>query len=153
MTMIATMTPGHIRELMRYESELFGPEAWSADGYRDELADRRHRRYVVALDETGRLLGWAGIRVLADEGEILTVGVVPSTRRRGVARRLIAALLEEARTRSVTEVFLEVRIDNEAARALYKSEGFEPIGLRRGYYEHGRVDAITMRKSLETADG
>ena len=46
-------------------------------------------------------------------------------------------------------VFLEVRVDNPAARALYDSEGFEQIGLRRGYYDGGRVDAVTMRRMID----
>ncbi len=46
------------------------------------------------------------------------------------------------------EVLLEVRVDNDAARTLYRSEGFAELGVRRGYYELGRVDAITMRRDL-----
>jgi ribosomal-protein-alanine N-acetyltransferase len=151
MTVIAAMTPAHINELMNYELDMFGTEAWSADGYRDELADRRHRRYVVALGESGELLGWAGVRVVADSAEVLTVGVVPVARRQGIARQLLAVLIAEARARSASELFLEVRADNLAARNLYESEGFSPLGLRRGYYDHGRVDAVTMRKSLDGA--
>ena len=59
---------------------MFGPEAWTADGYRDELADTRHRYYLAAVDEDGALLGWAGVRVIADTAEILTVGVIPVQR-------------------------------------------------------------------------
>jgi ribosomal-protein-alanine N-acetyltransferase len=142
------MTRAHIVELMPYEVEMFGAEAWSADGYRDELADIRHRRYVVALDESGALVGWAGVRVLGPTAEILTVGVIPVGRRQGIGRRLLRELLGEARSRSATEVFLEVRADNESAQSLYESEGFVVLGRRRGYYEHGRMDAVTMRLAL-----
>ena len=148
MTVIAPMTRVHIGELMPYEIEMFGTEAWSADGYRDELSDTRHRRYVVALDDGGALLGWAGVRVLGETGEILTVGVIPAARRRGVGRRLLTELLDEARSRGAAEVFLEVRADNEAAQTLYRVEGFSVVGLRRGYYDHGRLDAVTMRMPL-----
>ena len=62
--------------------------------------------------------------VVADEAEILTVGVVPAARRRGIARRLLAALLAEAaRARRAPRCFLEVRVDNDAARALYAQRG------------------------------
>jgi ribosomal-protein-alanine N-acetyltransferase len=145
---IVAMTRAHIDDLMPYELELFGPEAWSAAGYRDELADARHRRYVVALDEAGGLLGWAGIRILGQEAEILTVGVIPAARRQGIARQLMAVLLDEARARRAVEVFLEVRADNVAAQSLYESEGFLVLGRRSGYYDHGRMDAITMRLGL-----
>jgi [ribosomal protein S18]-alanine N-acetyltransferase len=148
MTTIAPMTRAHIAELMPYELELFGPEAWSADGYRDELADTRYRRYVVALGPDGELLGWAGVRVLDALAEILTVGVIPAVRRQGIGRQLLQVLLDEARSRGATEVFLEVRADNSAAQTLYETEGFLVLGRRRGYYDHGRMDAVTMRLAL-----
>jgi [ribosomal protein S18]-alanine N-acetyltransferase len=149
------MRPAHIDALMPYEREMFGTEAWTRGAYRSELADTRSRHYVAAEGPDGELLGWAGVMVIADVAEILTVGVIPSARRTGLARRMVHALLGEAVRRGAEEAFLEVRIDNAAARALYASEGFAEIGLRRGYYDGGRVDAVTMRKSLvdETATG
>jgi ribosomal-protein-alanine N-acetyltransferase len=146
------MTAAHIDELMPFEREMFGTEAWTPNGYRAELADTRHRHYVAAVEagrpEAGGLLGWAGVMVVATTAEILTVGVVPAARRRGIARLLVADLLAEAVRRGATEAFLEVRVDNEAARSLYAAEGFIEIGVRRGYYGAGRIDAVTMRKEL-----
>lgn len=148
---IVPMTARHIDLLLPYEQEMFGPEAWSRRGYRDELADTRHRTYVAAEDGEGALLGWAGVRVVADEAEILTVGVVPTVRRRGIARELLAALLDAAVRAGAREVYLEVRIDNDAARSLYASEGFTELGVRRGYYDHGRVDAVVMHRRVGAA--
>jgi ribosomal-protein-alanine N-acetyltransferase len=142
------MTVAHIDALLPFERDMFGTEAWTRTGYRAELADSRNRHYVAAEGPDGALLGWAGVLVIADTAEILTVGVVPVARRAGIARRLVADLLTEAVRRGATEAFLEVRVDNEAARALYAAEGFEPIGVRRGYYDGGRIDAVTMRKDL-----
>jgi ribosomal-protein-alanine acetyltransferase len=144
---IEPMTAGHIAEIMRVEREMFGTEAWTSSAYREELRDTRNRHYVVDVED-GRVTGWAGLLVLGDQAEILTVGVVPDARRRGIARRLVADLLEHARSRGAGEVFLEVRVDNEPARTLYRSEGFADVGLRRGYYENGRVDAVVMRREL-----
>ncbi|WP_375487237.1 ribosomal protein S18-alanine N-acetyltransferase [uncultured Jatrophihabitans sp.] len=169
---IVPMTPAHIDALMPYERAMFGSEAWTRSGYRGELADP-HRTYVAAeadgtdadgtdADETGGdgredrpgvLLGWAGIRVLADEAEVLTVGVVPEARRTGLGRRLLAELLAAAVRQHVRDVYLEVRVDNDAARTLYRSEGFKEVGVRRGYYEHGRVDGIIMHRTLAPATG
>lgn len=145
---IVPMAVRHVDTLMPFERAMFGTEAWSARGYRDELADTELRHYVAAEDSAGGLLGWAGVMVVGDSAEILTVGVVPDARRRGVARALIAALLDEAVRRGAREVFLEVRVDNAAALALYESEGFARVGRRRGYYDHGRVDAVVMRRRL-----
>jgi ribosomal-protein-alanine N-acetyltransferase len=145
---IVPMTSAHVDALMPYERAMFGSEAWTANGYRTELADTRHRRYLAVEGADGELLGWGGVRVIGTEAEILTVGVVPAARRQGLAVRLLAALLDEARQLGGTEAFLEVRIDNEPARALYRREGFAEIGMRPGYYANGRVDAVVMQRGL-----
>ena len=145
---IVAMTRAHIEALMAYEQEMFGTEAWSRSSYRAELADTRNRFYVAAEDAGGALLGWAGVLVIGDTAEIMTVGVVPAARRAGTGRRLLDVLLAEAIRRGAREAFLEVRADNDAARAMYRTAGFDEIGLRRGYYAGGTVDAVTMRKAL-----
>lgn len=145
---VVPMGEHHIAALMPYERAMFGTEAWTASSYRTELADKRRRYYLAAEGSAGELLGWAGVMIVGDTAEILTVGVVPEARGRGIARKLIAGLLDEARRREVTEVFLEVRVDNDAARGLYLSEGFAEVGLRPGYYDLGRVDAVVMRREL-----
>ena len=145
---LVPMTTEHLNEVMPVERLLFGTEAWSRASYRDELADTRHRVYLAAVDEQGALVAWGGVRVVAREAEILTVGVVPAARRRGIGRQLVRALLEHARAREARVAFLEVRVDNPAAQALYVGEGFTQVGMRRGYYEGGRVDAVTMRREL-----
>jgi ribosomal-protein-alanine N-acetyltransferase len=145
---IVAMTDAHIAALMPFESAMFGTEAWSAGSYRAELADVGTRHYLAAEGPAGQLLGWAGVMVAADSAEILTVGVVPDSRRQGIAARLIDGLMAEARRRGAVEVFLEVRLDNDAARQLYEHQGFTVVGRRRGYYDHGRIDAIVMRREL-----
>jgi ribosomal-protein-alanine N-acetyltransferase len=145
---LTPMTPSHVDEVMRYEDDMFGAEAWTADGYRAELADTRSRYYVAAIDEVGELQGWAGVRVVGDEAEVLTVGVIPAARRHGIGLVLMGDLYVEAKRRGATAIYLEVRVDNEAARKLYDREGFTKVGVRRGYYDGGRVDAVVMRRDL-----
>lgn len=145
---IGPMTPAHIDALMPYEHTMFGAEAWTRSSYRAELADHRHRYYVAAESPDGALLGWAGVLVVGETADILTVGVVPAARRTGIARRLVDVLLAEAVRRGATQAFLEVRVDNDAARRLYVGAGFVELGLRRGYYDGGRIDAVTMRKDV-----
>jgi ribosomal-protein-alanine N-acetyltransferase len=147
----ATLVPmrrSHIDALMTYERDMFGTEAWTRGSYRAELADTRTRHYVAAEGADGELLGWAGVSVVGEEAEVLTVGVVPTARRTGLARRMVQDLLAEAVRRGARVAFLEVRVDNVPARELYTTEGFTELGLRRGYYDGGRVDAVTMRKEL-----
>ncbi|MDQ1692069.1 MAG: [ribosomal protein S18]-alanine N-acetyltransferase [Pseudonocardiales bacterium] len=147
------MTVADLDALLPFEQILFGAESWSRRSYLDELADTELRTYLVAesVDADGRteLLGDAGLMTIGGTAQILTVGVLPGARRRGVGRLLVRALVAEARRRKAEEVLLEVRIDNEPARFLYEAEGFEALGTRRGYYEQGRVDALTMRLGLD----
>jgi ribosomal-protein-alanine N-acetyltransferase len=145
---VVPMRSEHIDRLMRFEKELFGPESWTRAGYRAELADTRTRSYVVAEDPAGELLGWAGVRVVGDEADVMTVGVVPAARRRGTGKRLLRELLDIARSCGAAMAYLEVRVDNEAALHLYEHEGFVVAGVRRGYYDGGRVDAVVMQREL-----
>jgi ribosomal-protein-alanine acetyltransferase len=144
---LVPMVPAHVEQLMAYERDMFGTEAWTRGSYLTELADTRGRYYLAAFDD-GALVGWAGVLVVADTAEILTVGVVPAARGRGIARMLVGALRDEARRRGAREAFLEVRVDNAAARQLYASEGYAEIDTRPGYYDAGRVDAVVMHREL-----
>jgi ribosomal-protein-alanine N-acetyltransferase len=145
---IVAMTGAHIDALLPFEREMFGTEAWTRAGYRAELADKRNRYYIAAEHGTGGLLGWAGVLIAADQAEILTIGVVPDARRRGIGTRLLDALVRFAIERGANELFLEVRVDNQPAQLLYERNGFAVLGTRRGYYDNGRVDAVVMRREL-----
>jgi ribosomal-protein-alanine N-acetyltransferase len=145
---LVAMNRAHVDLLMPYEREMFGTEAWPASSYRDELADARHRYYVAVEGADGELLGWAGVMVVASTAELLTIGVIPPARRKGLARRMLGDLYTEASRRGAVEMFLDVRIDNESARQLYEDEGFVELDRRRGYYDNGRVDAVVMRREL-----
>jgi ribosomal-protein-alanine N-acetyltransferase len=145
---IVALTRTHIRSVMRYERDMFGPESWSAAAYHEELADRFQRYYIAAVDDDDELLGWAGLRVVADEAEVLTVGVVPTARRQGVGTALVRDLIDEARRREAAAVFLDVRVANEDAQRIYQREGFVVVGRRRGYYDNGRTDSLTMSLGL-----
>ncbi|OHB29706.1 MAG: hypothetical protein A2790_07310 [Phenylobacterium sp. RIFCSPHIGHO2_01_FULL_69_31] len=102
---------------------------------------------VRAEDPAGVLI----CRTVAGEAEILTVGVAPWARRRGVGQALMTAALGVARQTGARAVFLEVDVGNAGAVALYERLGFYRAGLRRGYYDRGadgRADALVMRLDL-----
>ncbi|HKR86612.1 MAG TPA: GNAT family N-acetyltransferase [Phenylobacterium sp.] len=99
-------------------------------------------------------LGVVLCRLAAGELEVLTIGVSPAARRRGVARALMAAALGAARQAGAGTAFLEVAVDNAEAAALYAGLGFRRVGLRRNYYDRGaagRADALVMRLDLADA--
>ena len=80
-----------------------------------------------------------------------TLAVAPAEQGQGLGRRLLDALLDEARRREAAEVLLEVRADNAPAQALYARAGFERIAVRRGYYQPGGTDALVLRLQLRGA--
>ena len=120
------------------------PRPWSEA----EISDLLAAPHVFAVTEpAGFLIG----RAVAGEAELLTVAVDPAARRQGTGARLMAAFLAEARVRNAESVFLEVAADNAAARALYSAAGFQPAGVRRGYYRTPQgqpVDALVLRRGL-----
>jgi ribosomal-protein-alanine N-acetyltransferase len=100
--------------------------------------------FLVAEVE-GVVVGYAIGRVAADESEVLNVGVHPARRRQGVARALIGALLDALGAAGATQVYLEVRESNAAARQLYAAFGFGEIGRRARYYRRPVEDAVILR--------
>ncbi|PWJ65476.1 ribosomal protein S18-alanine N-acetyltransferase [Rathayibacter iranicus] len=139
---------GDLAAIMAIEESEFAGDAWSRGTMAEEIRSR-HTRYLVAERE-GALVGYAGLLcpVGAHEGDVQTIAVVASARRTGLGRRLLHALLEAAAERGARDVFLEVRADNPAAQTLYRSAGFEEIGVRPAYYQPDGVDAIVMRLPL-----
>jgi ribosomal-protein-alanine N-acetyltransferase len=92
--------------------------------------------------------GFAIARCGVDEWEIENVVVDPGLRRQGIARLLIQEVLRQARDRDATDVFLEVRESNVAARGLYSKLGFAEQGRRPRYYHDPQEDAVLMRLGL-----
>jgi ribosomal-protein-alanine N-acetyltransferase len=126
-----------------------GERAWTCQDVAELLASPGVGGLLVEAD--GRDVGFALFRAVADESELLTIAVSAAYRRRGAARRLLAAIVDRLRAEGARTLFLEVGMDNPAARALYEAAGFEAVGLRRAYYRRADgppADAIAMRLTL-----
>lgn len=91
--------------------------------------------------------GFVLAHVAADEAEIMTLCVVPGSRRRGRGGELLVAAMARAAVAGAAAMFLEVAEGNEGARHLYAAAGFEPVGRRPRYYRDGG-DALLLRRSL-----
>lgn len=148
------MCPADVDVIVPLEQELFaGDPPWNARQFHEELTGVPETRwYLVAEadDENARIVGYAGLLAPSAPGEpadIQTIAVAPAYQRQGVGDRLMDALLAEARRRDAGSVLLEVRVDNQAARAFYQRRGFERIAVRRNYYGSGR-DGLVLRKRL-----
>jgi ribosomal-protein-alanine N-acetyltransferase len=138
------------------ERSLFPHDAWSQELFWSELAGVPDSRwYVVAErgdDAAGpAVVGYAGLFAVPPEADVQTVAVAAPEQGRGLGRRLLHALLGEARRRGCTSLVLEVAADNEPARALYAGEGFETLARRSRYYPDG-TDALVMRRRLGEGD-
>ena len=102
-----------------------------------------------------RGVGFSLCRVVRDESELLSIGVGPAYRRRGVAGYLLRASMERARAIGARQMFLEVAIDNLAAQQLYLEHGFERVGRGRTTTNARTVSerrAYTMRCGLERCE-
>lgn len=100
------------------------------------------------------LLAYLVAMEAADEVHLLNITTTPAHRRQGHARRLMGALIGQARERGAQSLWLEVRESNQAARALYEALGFATTGVRKGYYPSGgtqREDARVMCLPLTPA--
>jgi ribosomal-protein-alanine N-acetyltransferase len=134
----------HLPEMAEVEARVHARDSWSQEMFWSELAQGSARCYLAAV-RAGQIIGYAGLATHADESFVQTMVVDVGERRRGVATRLLAALLRHARTAGAYSCGLEVRTDNHAAHALYSRFGFVDIGLRHGYYQLSGGDAFVMR--------
>jgi len=129
------------------DKELFPYSPWSASQYKEEFsAPTRH--FVVALDNEQSIIGYAGVFAPgAAEADVLTVGVVPSHRGKGIARQLMALITDWAHKQGSTAMMLEVKVDNQDAIGLYESLGYSKLNTRKDYFGPG-LHALVMRLEL-----
>lgn len=141
MIAIRAMQPEDADEVAAIESRTFS-QPWSKQGFLDSLA-LEHAVFFVA-EEDNRILGYIGMYVSLDEGEITNVAVDSDARCRGIGALLVEVMKKEARLRGVTQIVLEVRVSNESAIRLYERNGFVNQGIRKGFYDMPKEDAYIM---------
>lgn len=141
---INAMEKRHISDIARIEEMCFS-SPWSEDAIGEEL-NNLHAHYFVAECD-GIVCGYVGIHTVLDEGYITNIAVDLNFRRQGIASKLLETLI--AKMGELTFITLEVRVSNNPAIALYKSFGFEEVGVRKGYYTKPSEDALLMTKFRE----
>ena len=149
---IVPMNADHLDEVAELERICFSVP-WSRNMLAEEL-DNLLSAFLVALDDNDKVVGYAGVQIILDEGYITNVAVRPECRRQGIAAKLLQVFLDFAKANKLAFLTLEVRASNYDAIALYGSRGFRSVGRRKNYYEHPREDAIIMTKEFTngTAD-
>jgi ribosomal-protein-alanine N-acetyltransferase len=135
--------------LATYEKELFPYSPWSTAQFKEEFAGIPTTRFMSVAEDGNTIVGYCGVFVPAPgvEADILTVAVLPSHRRQGIAREFMRQIEAYALEREASALMLEVELSNESAIKLYESLGYMKISVRMDYYGPGK-DAHVMRKEL-----
>ncbi len=125
--------------VVRLEQAIY-PQPWSSRVFTEELS-LLNRHYIV-VEDAGRVVGYGGLLLVAEDAHVTTVAVDPGARRRRLGTQLMLALVDAARAVGTRHLTLEVRVSNEGARRLYQRFGFAPVGVRKDYY--AGEDALVM---------
>lgn len=139
------MSEGDIEDVARLERANFS-QPWSESGIGHYL-DSGSTIFVVAKHES-RLVGYAAVLRIIDEGNLISIVVEEEYRNMGIAREILDIVYDIARGYKLTKIHLEVRRTNEAAISLYEKEGFALVGERKGFYDKPKEDALLYTKEL-----
>ena len=139
---IRPMSFGDLSVILPIEKACF-TDPWSENGFKDSL-NEASAHLLVLEDESFGIVGYACLYQIVDEGEIVNVAIHPSYRQKGYGAELVRALIQLGKELGAERFFLEVRKGNVSGRALYASLGFAECGIRKGFYENPREDAVLM---------
>lgn len=135
------MTVEDIPEVAELEKKCFS-DPWSDKLFLLSLLD--DKQYFIVAENDGHTVGYAGMMMVLDEGQILNVAVDKASRQQGIGRRLMEEMISAGKDREMTFFTLEVREGNTPARRLYESLGFVVTGKRPDYYSEPTEAAILM---------
>jgi len=144
MVVIETATKDDVLRLLEIEREAISPP-WSQDSLLSEICNGD--TFFVTARFQGVIVGFAVLRKMGDDGELLQIDVGKDARRSGVADALMTDVMQYAKDSGLKAVFLEVRESNAAAIALYKKHGADVVHSRKSYYNEPIEDALIMRLS------
>lgn len=116
--------------------------SWSKDSYIQELTNPIARYLVAKINN--KVVAFVGTWIILDEAHITNIAVHPNYRKQEIASKLLIKFLDYCRNQGCKAFTLEVRSGNKAAQALYKKHNFKEEGIRKGYYEDNKEDAIIM---------
>ncbi|OQB13840.1 MAG: Acetyltransferase YpeA [Firmicutes bacterium ADurb.Bin193] len=138
---IVRFEKSHIDDIIKLEKQCF-TAPWTKGMFEDELKNSMAHYFIAIEDE--KVVGYAGMWCVADEGHITNIAVSPDYRRRRIGTALLQRLVRTANELGLSVIMLEVRRSNISAISLYKNAGFEVVGLRKGYYQNNNEDAVLM---------
>ena len=140
---IRRMEVSDLEEVYAIEKDIFAVP-WSYDSFTNTLK-LPNTIYLVA-ETQGIIVGYIGVWKVLDEADITNVAVKEENRKQGIGQLLLNEAIGIARNEGIKDITLEVRKSNEFAILLYEKNGFKNVGIRPGYYEQPKEDAIIMWK-------
>lgn len=147
MVEIIAMKAEHIDEVLTVEETCFHIP-WTRADFQREINENKMAIYRVALIN-GKIVGYAGMWHVVNEGQITNVAVLPEYRRCGIGNAIMEEFIKIAQDYQMIGITLEVKISNLPAQKLYTKFGFKPEGFRKNYYKDTNEDAIIMWKYFE----
>lgn len=145
---IAQMDENRVDDVVRIENTSF-KTPWPRQIFLSEI--NKARAYCrIAIDKNGRTAGYCISNIIYDELHILKVAVDKQYRRKGIGRLLIEDTIVFHRPGGAKSVMLEVRVSNTSAISLYNKMGFNPVRVRKNYYQTTNEDALVMAMELES---
>ncbi|MGB4812463.1 MAG: ribosomal protein S18-alanine N-acetyltransferase [Methylophilaceae bacterium] len=132
--------------IMHIEPQIY-PYPWSRGNFSDSLKSG-YSAWVML--EQKQIIGYALLMIVLDEAHLLNLSVAKSYQKQGLGIMLLEHMIKVAKSHQAENMFLEVRVSNTPAIALYEKSGFNEMAIRRGYYPatNGREDAILMGLGL-----
>ena len=141
---VGLLSAEHLKDVALLEKECF-VEPWSEKSLEMLLADSG---FGIAAVIDGKVVGYCGVMIALDEGQITDVAVSGEYRRRGIGMEIVKAMIKEAAQRGLSVIYLEVRESNLAARELYRACGFEECGVRKNFYRRPTENAVLMNYKI-----
>ncbi len=140
------MNPDDIKDIIEIEKTCFTADAWSEEDFIFRIEEGEPQFINLSVEDDDKVVAYLTACFVVGELNIDSVAVSPDYRRKGLASELIGTAITISRPELV---MLEVRESNLPAISLYKSLGFEEVGIRRNYYQRPVENAVLMTKCIK----
>lgn len=142
---IQNATTEDVDSISSLEKECFS-DAWSKESFYSCFENPFYK--VVVAKDYGKLIGYAIIKCIYEDGELLRVAVSVQYRRQSVSYNLLTRIFEMAGCNGVEKIFLDVRESNDAAILLYEKMGFRRYEMTDGFYSNPVEASVKMMLEL-----
>ncbi len=121
-------------------------DAWREETVFHDMEGDYSCYFIAKVDE--EIVGYGCFWFIADEGQLVNIGVHPDYRRLGIGEAILTRGIEEARAKGMRTMFLEVRVSNLGAQKMYEKFDFQNLGLRKKVYDLPMEDGYVMEREI-----